>query len=69
MMTWTITSFEGHWPVGCAAVVTADDVETACRLLERELAVQGLSQTIRPEQLVPFVTSTRYVRILNDGNY
>lgn len=69
MMTWTITDFKGHWPVGCAAIVTADDTETACRWLERELASRGLPQQIKPEQLVPVVTSTRWVRVLNDGNY
>lgn len=69
MMTWTITGFEGHWPVGCSAVVTADDVELACRLLEEELASRGLPQTIKPEQLVPMVTKARYVRVLTDGNY
>lgn len=69
MPTWTITDFKGHWPVGCAAVVTAENTEMACRWLERELAARGLPQQIKPQQLVPVVTSTRWVRILNDGNY
>lgn len=69
MMTWTITDFKGHWPSGCAAVVTADNVKMACRLVERELVSRGLPQQIKPDQLIPVVTSTRWVRILNDGNY
>lgn len=69
MPVWTINNFEGHWPVGVAAVVTADDTELACHLLEKKLGEIGLPQKIKPEQLIPYVTSTRYVRILCDGDY
>lgn len=69
MKTWTITGFEGHWAVGTAAVVTAENVEMAINLLESELSRIGLTQEIKPEQLIPMVTSSRKVRILCDGNY
>jgi len=67
--TWTITGFEGHYPVGTAAVVTAENVEMAIKLLESELSRIGLTQEIKPEQLIPMVTSSRKVRILCDGGY
>ena len=69
IMTWTITDFDGHYPVGTAAVVTAESVEVAIVLLEKELDNIGLPQKIKPEQLIPMVTGSRKVRILNDGNY
>jgi hypothetical protein len=69
MMTWTCNNFTGHYPVGTAAVVTADNVALAIQLLEAELVRQGLPQQIKPEQLIPMVTSTRKVRILCNGDY
>lgn len=69
MNSWTITGFEGHHPVGTAAVVTAESVEMAIKLLESELSRIGLTQEIKPEQLIPMVTSSRKVRILCDGDY
>jgi hypothetical protein len=67
--TWTVAGFEGHYPVGTAAIVTAENVEMAIKLLESELSRIGLTQEIKPEQLIPMVTSSRKVRILCDGNY
>jgi hypothetical protein len=69
MKVWTIEGFDGHWPVGTSVIVTADTVELAIVLLEKELERIGLRQTIKPEQLIPYSTTTRNVRILNDGNY
>lgn len=69
MMTWTINDFKGHYPVGTAAIVTADSLEIAIKLLEDALSARGLTQEIKPEQLVPIVTTTRKVRILCDGDY
>ena len=47
-MTWTIDNFKGHYPVGVGAVVTADNVEMAIYLLEKELKSMGLEQKIKP---------------------
>jgi len=69
MKTWTCNNFKGHYPVGTAAVVSAETVEVAIIWLEKELNERGLPQTIQPVQLIPMVTSTRKVRILCDGNY
>lgn len=69
MKTWTITGFDGYYLLGTAAVVTAENVEMAINLLESELSRIGLTQEIKPEQLIPMVTSSRKVRILCDGNY
>lgn len=62
MKTWTITE-----PV--IAVVSADTVELAITLLEKELQRIGISQTIKPEQFIPMPTQSRKVRILFDGGY
>jgi hypothetical protein len=69
MKTWTCNCFEGHWPVGTALVVTADNIELAIELIEKELKLLGLPQEIKPEQLIPLPTRHRHIRILNDGNY
>jgi len=69
MMTWTINTFDGHYPVGTAAVVTSESVEMAVIWLEKELDRIGIPQKIKNEDLIPMVTSSRNVRILSDGNY
>lgn len=69
MSTWTCNNFKGHYPVGAALVVTADNIDMAILLVERKLREEGLPQTIKPEQLVPLPTHQRYVRILHDGDY
>ncbi len=69
MKTWTINSFTGHYPVGTAAIVTAETVTIAISILKDELSSCGLTQEIKPEQLIPMVTSSRNVRILCDGDY
>ena len=69
MYTWTCISFKGHYPVGSAAVVTAEDIETAVLYLEKGLANLGLKQKIKPEDLIPLPTQHRHVRILVDGEY
>lgn len=57
--TWTTENLKD----GAFAVVTADNVEVAKHVLEKELARVGLEQEINSEQLVPFVTSSRYARV------
>lgn len=69
MKTWTCNDFEGHWPVGTALVVTADNVELAIKMIEEELDKRGLPQKIEPKQLIPLPTRHRHVRILCDGDY
>jgi hypothetical protein len=61
------TDFNGHWPVGTAAVVVADDLPTARNLLAEDLKRQGLD--IGDAELTPLDTTRDVVLILNDGNY
>jgi hypothetical protein len=68
MNTWTITDFEGHYPVGTAAIVIAENVNMAITILEDKLKQEGLQQQIKPEQLIPMAAGARYVRILNNGD-
>jgi len=69
MTTWTCNDFKGHYPVGTALIVSADNIKLAITLVEKELDRIGLPQTIKPEQLIPCPTHHRYVRVLNNGNY
>jgi len=46
MMTWTCNDFAGHWPVGTAAVVTAESVETAGVCVDSALVMKGLEERI-----------------------
>jgi len=67
MKIYYSTDFEGHWPVGTAAVVVAETEERARDLFDQELEAQGLKdddytlQQIDPEVEV--------VHILGDGDY
>ena len=69
MKAWTVDSFEGHYPIGTAAVIVAENISTAITILEDKLRQEGLQQQIKPDQLVPLSSGTSCVRILNDGNY
>jgi len=62
---YTCTDFRGHWPVGTAAVVVAQDETEARALLDSALAAQGLGgdYTLTPLPLSPGVC------ILADGDY
>ena len=69
MMTWTCNNFKGHYPVGTSLVVSAETVDMAIILCERELEAIGLKQTIKRYQMIPFPTHHRYCRILQTGDY
>lgn len=68
MRVWTCTDFQGHWPVGTAAVVVSSSRETAFALLYAELQKQGLTleQTALIEELDIDVPAAL---ILNNGDY
>lgn len=67
MMTWTC-KFKGHYLPGYA-VVSADNVDLAIILLQKELGYHGLTVEIKREDLIPMVTKTRKVRVLFNGDY
>jgi len=69
MKVWVNTSFEGHYPVGTAAVVVANSAEEAASLLNAELLYRGLEATAEAEDFERVPTSKPYVNILLDGDY
>ena len=69
MKVWTNNQFEGHWPVGTAAVVRADTAEQAAYLLNEAIAKLGLRATARPEDMLRFPEAAGSVAILRDGDY
>ena len=66
-MIYTCNNFDGHWPVGSAAVVRAECPEEAAILLSTELKRLGLKQIVNPDQMK--LMCNEAVIILCDGNY
>ncbi len=66
---YTCTQFEGHHPVGQAAVIMALDEDNAADLLEAQLASIGLPQEIDRNYIQPVHTTLPHALILCDGNY
>lgn len=69
MKVWTNTDFEGHWPVGVAAVVVADTAGQAAELLNNALQERGLGRTAQADQFAELPTSRQLAVILRDGDY
>lgn len=66
---YTCTKFTGHYPVGVAAVIAANNPEEALASLNLALVGAGLSGDAKLEDIRHFDHQTTYVSILNDGNY
>lgn len=64
LRVWTSKDFEGHWPVGVAAVVVARDEAEARGLLAAVLPVHN-----SPFTLQEVLMDTPNCTILNDGDY
>ena len=69
MKVWTITGFEGRWPVGTAAVVVAESPVTAALFLNNELEVHGLPRSAFPDDFQEMPTNQSLSRILCNGDY
>lgn len=69
MKVFINANFRGHYPVGSAAVVVANNAQEAAQQLEEALARQGLAQSIDPKRMIRLPTNTPTVSILVDGNY
>lgn len=69
MNIYTCTEFQGHWPVGTAAVVVAQDRGHARRLLNRELKERGLPEVTSTEGIKLVDTAVAKALILLDGEY
>lgn len=68
MNVYTCIDHEGHWPVGAASVVIADNEEQARELLIAELATHGLRQT-KPFTLKMLGLDVPKCIVLVDGDY
>lgn len=69
MNIWTNTNFEGHWPVGVAAVIIADSAEEATELLNLELISEGLKPTAEEKYMEPLDLRRKHAKVLNNGDY
>lgn len=69
MRVFTCNNFEGHFPVGTAAVIVADNVVDAMRALNTELKGIGLPDDVKAGDLVEVDTDVPSVDILCDGDY
>ncbi len=69
MKVWTCTGFEGHYPVGTAAVVVAETVDQAVDFLNAELRHRGLSPSVTADKLKPLPTHAPGALVLADGDY
>ena len=65
---WTHNDFQGHWPVGTAAVVIAETQGAAAQILDAELKKIGLPPC-EAKGFVELPFSLGEVRILCDGDY
>lgn len=67
---FAFTGFKGHWPVGTAALVIAQDINEAAAMLSAELTERGLEQVINVKEAVEVNPAAgKGVRILVDGDY
>lgn len=68
MKVFVCSDFQGHWPVGTAAVVVAADIEEASLRLQAKLEEIGLTQDAS-FTLEEISTKVAEVYILRDGEY
>lgn len=69
MITYTCKDFTGHWPVGVAAVVCADNEDEAAARLNRALRELGLPGDAIPANMIEFPHPGEEVRVMAEGEY
>jgi hypothetical protein len=70
MKVYTCTEFQGHYPVGTAAVIVASSRKEAKEKLEKALFDHfGAIQVVKESDLVQISASKAAAHILLDGNY
>ena len=69
MKVYYCKSFTGRYPVGTAAIILANNIVEAKKLLEIELTNHGLEQEISYSQIMEIDRSRPQALILNDGDY
>lgn len=62
-------TFNGHWPVGAAAIIVAPDKDAAKALMKAALKEQGLDVKNPDLELVEVDKKTMAVHILLNGDY
>lgn len=65
---YTCNEFDGHWPVGSAAVVIAESKNEAADMLEVKLESIGLKQKIDSGTMVEVLMMKQAIALC-DGNY
>lgn len=65
---YTCKEFDGHWPVGSAAVVIAQSKNEAADMLEAKLESIGLKQRIDAGTMIEVLMMKQAI-VLCDGNY
>lgn len=66
---YTHNTFKGFYPVGTSALIVAGDRDDAIVLLNKELKNIGLDGDASKSDLVLVRPTTKFVRILQDGDY
>lgn len=69
MNVYTCTTFEGHYPVGSAALVVAENKARAVKLLNEVLRGMGLPGDAKFEDVLQVDMQREQVDVLCDGNY
>lgn len=67
---WWTDDFEGHWPVGTAAVVQAADEDQARNMLASALRYRGLKNGLRADsKLHELPEGAPHCVVICDGDY
>ena len=69
MKVFTNVAFEGHYPVGTAAVVIANDKHDAARVLRSALSNAGLSTGVDAGDMIEVNTENEHAVILCDVDF
>jgi hypothetical protein len=69
LKVFTNIAFEGHYPVGVAAIIIAKDKHDAARLLSNALFDAHLDPNVTEENMIEVNSDEEQALILCDGNY
>lgn len=69
LRVWTCTTFEGHNPVGTAALIVAPDNAEARRRLNDALREAHLPSLLDTDELVEVDLEKAHAIVLRDGDY
>ena len=69
MKVYMNNTFSGHYPVGSAAVVVAENKQSAAAMLSEILTRNGLSQEVTPSSMMEVDLNKPNTYLLADGEY